>query len=79
MLPAAAMTHGLAAGGAGISETEVLHSDRRTILVGREIEQRRDRGPNPPVAARRRQSGGVGGNGNRRPDRITRRIQDAYG
>jgi hypothetical protein len=59
--PPGAAAHGVAAGGAGIAEVEVLDDHRRASGVGRGVEQGGDRRADPPVATRGRQTGGVDG------------------
>src|ERR1700758_439868 len=43
--------HCFASGGARIGEIEVLHRDRAAVVVHGKVEQRGNRGPNPPIAA----------------------------
>lgn len=49
-LPTAATTQRVTTGGPGVSEIEVLHRDRGAIVVGGEVEQRGNRGPDPAIA-----------------------------
>jgi hypothetical protein len=48
--PAPTAPQRFAPGGPGISEIQVLHHHRRTVLSGGQVQQRGDRGPHPPIA-----------------------------
>lgn len=73
------MTEGFAAGGAGISEIEVFHHDRRAIAVHGLVEQCGDRRADPPIAVACPQAGSGGGDRRRRTDRVPAGIQHAHG
>ena len=51
--PPRAAAHGVAPGGAGIGEVEVLDHYRGAVVLGAQVEQGGDRRPDPPIPARR--------------------------
>ncbi|BBX95908.1 hypothetical protein MLAC_12020 [Mycobacterium lacus] len=51
-LPTLPAAQCFASGGAGIGEIEVLHRDCAAVVVHGKVEQRGNRGSNPPIAAR---------------------------
>jgi hypothetical protein len=57
--PTLTAAHGVAAGGAGISEIEVLDHHRGAVIHLGVVEQGGDRRADPPITARCRQTGVV--------------------
>jgi hypothetical protein len=62
-----------------IGEVEVLHHDRRTVLLLGVIEHSRDRRAHPAITPRRRQPAGRHLDADRGADRVARRIEHTAG
>ena len=76
-LSALSAAQGLAPGGARIGEVEVLHHDRRAVVLLGQVEQRADGRAHPSVALRRSQPRGIDRNRDGFADWITAAIKHA--